>query len=69
VYERIENEESEMLNAFGMFGGAIGLVLVIWFFHIGFVVKRILKEQKETNRLLGQMGNGSSAPAAGSKSA
>jgi hypothetical protein len=51
-----------MLSAFGFMGGAVGLVLVLWIFTVGFWVKAILREQRETNRLLQQMtGAGKSA--------
>jgi hypothetical protein len=46
-----------MLSGFGIFGGAVGAVLAVWFIHVGFVVKKVLKEQQETNRLLRQLGN------------
>ncbi|MGO8787745.1 MAG: hypothetical protein ACLQVL_10245 [Terriglobia bacterium] len=45
-----------MLNAFGIFGGAVGLALSVWFIHVGFLIKKSLKEQQETNRLLRDMG-------------
>ena len=45
-------EEGEMLSAFGVFGGAVGLAVVLWFFYMGFLLKRVVKEQQETNRLL-----------------
>ena len=41
-----------MMNAFGQYGAMIGLVLVIWFFYMGFLLKKMIKEQEETNRLL-----------------
>jgi hypothetical protein len=43
-----------MLVGFGVYAGAVGLVLTMWLFHVGFLVKKILKEQRETNRLLQQ---------------
>ena len=43
-----------MLIGFGVYAGAVGLVLTLWLFHVGFLVKKILKEQRETNRLLQQ---------------
>lgn len=58
-----------MLTGFGIFGGAVGVILAMWFIHVGFLIKKLLKEQQETNRLLGQMVSGGSVPAAGSKSA
>jgi hypothetical protein len=45
-----------MLTGFGIFEGAVGVILAMWFIHIGFIVKKILKELQETNRLLGQSG-------------
>jgi hypothetical protein len=45
-----------MLSGFGIFGGFIGVVLCVWFFHVGFLVKKVLKEQQETNRALRQIG-------------
>ena len=51
-----------MLNAFGVYAGVIGLVMVVWFFHVGFLVKRILKEQQETNRILRQLGAAGAGP-------
>jgi predicted anti-sigma-YlaC factor YlaD len=50
-----------MLNGFGIFAGAVGVVMALWFIHIGFVLKDILKQQKETNRILQQLAAGSSA--------
>ena len=44
-----------MLIGFGVYAGAVGLVLTMWLFHVGFLVKTILKEQRETNRLLQQL--------------
>jgi undecaprenyl pyrophosphate phosphatase UppP len=44
-----------MLIGFGVYAGAVGLVLTMWLFHVGFLVKKILKEQRETNRLLQQL--------------
>jgi hypothetical protein len=44
-----------MLIGFGVYAGAVGLVLTMWFFHVGFLVKKILNEQRETNRLLQQL--------------
>ena len=46
-----------MLNGFGIFGAAVGVVLVLWFFYLGFLVKKVIKEQQETNRLLGKLAN------------
>lgn len=58
-----------MLNAFGVCAGGVGLVLVIWFFNIGFIAKKILKEQQETNRLLRQAGDANAVVKTGSKAA
>jgi hypothetical protein len=49
-----------MLGAFGVFGSAVGTVVVLWFFIVGFWVKKLVKEQQETNRLLRVLGNASS---------
>ena len=46
-----------MLQAFGVYSSVVGLVMVIWFIHVGFLVKKVLKEQQETNRILRQLGN------------
>lgn len=56
-----------MLNAFGVYAGVIGLVMIVWFFHVGFLVKKILKEQQETNRILRQLANAGSGPGAAPK--
>jgi hypothetical protein len=45
-----------MTTGFGIFGGAVSIVMCMWFIHVGFLVKKLLKEQVETNRLLRQMG-------------
>lgn len=58
-----------MLNAFGIFGGAVGLVLSMWFIHVGFLVKKSLKEQQETNRILRNMGAANSGLGTVSKAA
>ena len=44
-----------MLSGFGIFGGFIGVVMCIWFIHVGFLAKQVLKEQQETNYILRQM--------------
>jgi hypothetical protein len=46
-----------MLQAWGVYGALVGFVLVVWFIHVGFLVKKVLKEQQETNRLLHQLAN------------
>jgi hypothetical protein len=56
-----------MLSGFGIFAGSVGVILSMWFIHVGFIIKKLLKEQQETNRLLGQMvsaGSGASAKSA-----
>jgi len=58
-----------MLSGFGIFEGAVGVIMSLWFIHVGFMIKKLLKEQEETNRLLRQMGSAGSSPAAGAKSA
>jgi len=45
-----------MLSAFGVCGSAVGALLCMWFIHVGFLVKKLLKEQQETNSILRQMG-------------
>ena len=54
-----------MLNAFGPFGAVIGLVLVLWFFYIGFLIKIAIKELRETNRLLAIIAKPDAPAAAG----
>ena len=44
-----------MLSGFGIFGGFVGVVMCVWFIHVGFLVKQVLKEQQETNYILRQM--------------
>lgn len=44
-----------MLTGFGIFSGAVEVVICVWFIHVGFLVKKQVKEQQETNRLLRQM--------------
>ena len=56
-----------MMNAFEPYGAMIGLVLVIWFFYMGFLLKKIIKEQEETNRLLRASGGPGSASATSQK--
>jgi hypothetical protein len=58
-----------MLNGFGIFAGAVGLVLSMWFVHVGFLVKKVLKEHQETNRLLRQMADAGSGLGSASKAA
>ncbi len=56
-----------MMNAFGPYGAMVGLVLVIWFFYMGFLLKKIIKEQQETNRLLRGSSGAGSIPATSQK--
>ncbi len=44
-----------MLTGFGIYAGAVGVFLCMWFIHVGFLVKKVLREQQETNRLLRQL--------------
>ena len=55
-----------MLTGFGIFEGAVGVILTMWFIHVGFLIKKLLKEQQETSRLLGQMVSGGSGTGAAS---
>jgi len=56
-----------MLTGYGPYSVIFELVLVVWFFYLGFLVKRVIKEQQETNRLLRNAGSAGSGPAAGQK--
>ncbi|MGO8817832.1 MAG: hypothetical protein ACLQVG_24575 [Terriglobia bacterium] len=56
-----------MANGFGIFEGAVSVVMCMWFIHVGFMVKRLLKEQLETNRVLRQMGSEGSNMGAASR--
>ena len=56
-----------MLTAFGPYRVFLELVLVVWFFYLGFLLKKVIKEQQETNRLLRNAGSAGSGPAAGQK--
>jgi hypothetical protein len=58
-----------MLQIFGVYSSIIGLVMVLWFIHVGFLVKKVLKEQQETNRLLRQLTSAGSGAATVSKAA
>jgi len=58
-----------MLSGFGIFADAVGVVMALWFIHVGFLIKKLLKEQQETNRILRQMGSAGSGVGAGSKAA
>jgi len=58
-----------MLSAFGVCSGAVGAVMCMWFIHVGFLVKKTLKEQQETNRILRQMGTANSGLGIVSKAA
>ena len=59
--------EDEMLTAYGPYSVIFELVLVVWFFYLGFLVKRVIKEQQETNRLLRTSGNAGSGSATSQK--
>ena len=52
-----------MLNGYGPYSVIFQLVLVVWFFYLGFLLKKVIKEQQETNRLLRTSGNAGSGPA------
>jgi hypothetical protein len=56
-----------MLTGYGPYSVIFELVLVVWFFYLGFLVKRVIKEQQETNRLLRTTGNAGTGPAAAQK--
>ena len=58
-----------MFTGFGIYGGAVGAVLSVWFIHVGFLIKKLLKEQQETNRLLHQIVPAGPALVIASKSA
>jgi hypothetical protein len=58
-----------MLTGFGIFSGAVEVVICVWFIHVGFLVKKLVKEQQETNRLLRQMSAAGSNPGTVSKAA
>jgi uncharacterized membrane protein len=47
-----------MLQAFGVFGGVVGCVVIFEFFHVGFLIKKIHMEQQETNRILRELVGG-----------
>jgi hypothetical protein len=58
-----------MVNGFGIFSGAVEVVVCVWFIHVGFLVKKLVKEQQETNRLLRQMSAAGSSLGSVSKAA
>jgi hypothetical protein len=58
-----------MANGFGIYDGVVGTIMCMWFIHVGFLVKKLLKEQQETNRILRQMGAVGSDPRTTSKAA
>jgi hypothetical protein len=62
-------EEGDMLSGFGIFAGGVGVVMCMWFIHVGFLVKKLLKEQQETNRILRQLSSAGSKLEASSKAA
>jgi hypothetical protein len=47
-----KSAEEKMLAQYGGYGIMFGGVLVVWFFYMGFLLKRVVREQQETNRLL-----------------
>jgi hypothetical protein len=47
-----------MVQIFGYYGAFIGFLIIIEFFHLGFLIKKIHKEQLETNRILRQLVGG-----------
>ena len=55
-----EIREDQMLQAWGIYSALVGFAMVVWFIHVGFLVKKVLKEQRETNRLLQQLANAGS---------
>ena len=59
--------EDEMLTAYGPYSVIFELVLVVWFFYLGFLLKKVIKEQQETNRLLRSSGTPGSGPATAQK--
>ena len=56
-----------MLTGYGPYSVIFELVLVVWFCYLGFLVKRVIKEQQETNRLLRTSGNAGSGSATSQK--
>jgi len=52
-----------MLSGFGIYGTAVQVVVVLWIFYVGFLVKKVVKEQQETNRLLANLANAGAAKA------
>jgi hypothetical protein len=46
-----------MFSGFGIYGTAVEVAAVLWFFYLGFLVKKIVREQQETNRLLSNLGS------------
>ena len=47
-----------MVQIFGYYGACSGFLIIIEFFHLGFLIKKIHKEQLETNRILRQLVGG-----------
>jgi hypothetical protein len=45
-----------MSTAFGVCSGAVGALMCMWFIDVGFLAKKTLREQQETNRILRHMG-------------
>jgi len=58
-----------MTSGFGIFSGAVEVVMCMWFIHVGFMVKKLLKEQIETNRILRQMNAAGASAETASKAA
>ena len=56
-----------MLTGYGPYSVIFELVLVVWFFYLGFLLKKVIKEQQETNRLLRSSGTPGSGPATAQK--
>lgn len=56
-----------MLSGYGPYSIIFQLVLVVWFFYLGFLVKKVVSEQQETNRLLRNSGGTGSSTASGQK--
>jgi hypothetical protein len=65
--QREKTAEDKMLNGYGPYSVIFQLVLVVWFFYLGFLLKKVIKEQQETNRLLRTSGNPGSSPATAQK--
>ena len=44
-----------MLQGFGPFEAVVGLMVIIEFFHVGFIIKKLHKGQQEANNILRQL--------------